>query len=100
MDEHAAQPDPDSGPSGPVGGPAGRPGGSSSVEPDSRSVIAAAVEFLTLGASVAVTVVAGGAAGYGLDRWLGTSPLFVLIGVVVGLAAAVLMTRARVRKYL
>lgn len=64
------------------------------------TVVTAAVEFLTLGLSVAVTVLAGGAAGYFLDRWLGTSPLFVLIGVALGVTAAVLMTVARVRKYL
>ncbi len=62
--------------------------------------MAAAAEFLTLGLTAAVTLLACGAAGYFLDRWLGTSPIFLLVGVVLGLAAAVAMTVARVRRYL
>jgi F0F1-type ATP synthase assembly protein I len=85
MDESAPQPDPESGEPPP------------SHEP---TVVAAAVEFLSLGLAAAVSLVAGGAAGYFLDRWLGTSPLFVLIGVALGVVMAVLMTVARVRKYL
>jgi F0F1-type ATP synthase assembly protein I len=84
MDEPTPQPDREPGPE----------------HPHPPTVVAAAVEFLTLGLSAAVTVLAGGAAGYFLDRWLGTSPLFVLIGVALGVTAAVLMTVARVRKYL
>ncbi len=62
--------------------------------------MAAAVDFLTLGLSAAAALAAGGAAGYFLDRWLGTSPLFVLIGVALGAVMAVVMIVARVRKYL
>jgi F0F1-type ATP synthase assembly protein I len=62
--------------------------------------MAAAAEFLTVGLSAAVTLLVCGAAGYFLDRWLGTSPIFLLVGVVLGLAAAVAMTVARVRRYL
>ena len=58
------------------------------------------VEFLTLGLTVAVTIVVCGLLGYLLDRWLDTSPLFVLIGLALGVAAAVLTTVSRVRKYL
>jgi len=58
------------------------------------------VEFLTLGLTLAVTIVAGGALGYLVDRWLGTSPIFTLVGLVVGIAAAVLTAISRVRKYL
>jgi ATP synthase protein I len=61
---------------------------------------AGAVEFLTLGLSIAVLLVAGGGLGYAVDRWLGTSPLFLLIGLALGIVAAVLMTVARIRKYL
>jgi ATP synthase protein I len=59
-----------------------------------------AVEFLTLGLTLAVTVLVGGALGYLVDRWLGTSPIFTLVGLVLGIAAAVLTAISRVRKYL
>ena len=49
---------------------------------------------------MAVTILVGGALGYLVDRWLGTSPLFTLVGLVLGIAAAVLTAVARVRKYL
>ena len=54
---------------------------------------AGAVEFLTLGLTVAVALVGLGALGYLVDRWLGTSPWFTLVGVVLGIAAAVLHHR-------
>jgi F0F1-type ATP synthase assembly protein I len=59
-----------------------------------------AVEFMSLGLSIAVLLVAGGGLGYAVDRWVGTSPLFLLVGLALGIVAAVLMTVARVRKYL
>ena len=59
-----------------------------------------AVAFLTLGVAGAVALVIGGAAGYLIDRWVGTSPLFTLVGLGFGVVLAVLMTIARVRKYL
>ena len=40
------------------------------------------------------------ALGYVVDRWLGTSPWFTLAGLVLGIAAAVLMTVSRVRRFL
>jgi F0F1-type ATP synthase assembly protein I len=59
-----------------------------------------AVEFMSLGLSIAVVLVAGGGLGYAVDRWVGTSPLFLLVGLALGIVAAVLMTVARIRKYL
>jgi hypothetical protein len=59
-----------------------------------------ALAFLTLGVAGAVALVIGGAAGYLIDRSVGTSPLFTLVGLALGVALAVLMTIARVRKYL
>ncbi|MGD0314192.1 MAG: AtpZ/AtpI family protein [Acidimicrobiales bacterium] len=59
-----------------------------------------AVEFLTLGLTVAVALLVCGALGYLVDRWLGTSPWFTLVGVVLGIAAAVLLTVSRVRRLL
>jgi F0F1-type ATP synthase assembly protein I len=58
------------------------------------------VEFLTLGLSAAVALMAGAGLGYLVDRWAGTSPVFTLVGVVLGLAMAVAMTVAQVRKHL
>ena len=65
-----------------------------------RTVPAGAVEFLTLGLTVAVALVGLTGLGYGVDRWLGTSPWFTLVGLVLGIAAAVLITVSRVRRLL
>jgi hypothetical protein len=73
--------------------------GSSSDEPDPM-VAPGAVEFLSLGLTVAVILVGLGALGYLVDRWLGTSPWFTLAGLVLGIAAAVLITVSRVRRFL
>jgi hypothetical protein len=73
--------------------------GSSSDEPG-PVVAPGAVEFLTLGLTVAVILVGFGALGYLVDRWLGTNPWFTLGGLVLGIAAAVLMTVSRVRRFL
>jgi F0F1-type ATP synthase assembly protein I len=64
------------------------------------SLAPGAVEFLTLGLTLAVTIVVCGALGYLVDRWLGTSPIFTLVGVVLGIAAAVATAITRIRKYL
>jgi F0F1-type ATP synthase assembly protein I len=71
-------------------------------DPPSRrdSVDAGAVEFLTLGLTVAVALVGLAALGYAVDRWLGTGPWFTLVGVVLGIVAAVLITVSRVRRFL
>jgi len=55
---------------------------------------------MTLGLSAAMALVVGGGLGYLLDRWIGTTPLFTLIGVALGLVTAIMMVRVRVRKYL
>jgi ATP synthase protein I len=44
--------------------------------------------FLSIGATLAVTVLLGIGGGYWLDGKLGTTPAFVLVGSVVGLLAA------------
>jgi F0F1-type ATP synthase assembly protein I len=44
--------------------------------------------YLGLGMTLAVTVLAGLGGGYWLDGRLGTRPVFVLLGGVVGLGAA------------
>jgi F0F1-type ATP synthase assembly protein I len=43
---------------------------------------------LDLGVRLGLSVVIGVVAGVLLDNWLGTSPLFTLIGVAVGFGAA------------
>ena len=71
----------------------------SPAEPD-RAVLSGAAEFLSLGLTVAVALVGLAGLGYLVDRWLGTSPWFTLAGVVLGIAAAVLITITRVRRLL
>lgn len=41
---------------------------------------------LRAGAELIVSIIAGGAIGYGLDSWLGTSPLFLILFLLVGVA--------------
>jgi len=84
MDESTPNPDGEDGPSAP-----GR----------DRS-IGGAVEFLSLGLSIAVLLAGGALLGYLVDRWLGTIPLFTLVGLAIGIATAAFMTISRVRKYL
>jgi F0F1-type ATP synthase assembly protein I len=43
---------------------------------------------LGLGMTLAVTVLAGLGGGYWLDRRLGTHPVFLLVGAVLGVSAA------------
>lgn len=43
--------------------------------------------YLTLGIQLAATMLVYVVAGYFLDRWLETEPIFILIGSVVGMIA-------------
>ncbi len=81
----------------PTSAPDPAPGPSSGPGPDP---VRGAVEFLTLGLTVAVALLICVALGYFVDRWLGTSPWFTLVGVVLGIAAAVSLTVSRVRRLL
>ena len=49
-----------------------------------------AAPYLGIGSSLAVIVLAGIGAGYWVDGRLGTRPLFLLVGAVLGLLAAFL----------
>jgi Putative F0F1-ATPase subunit Ca2+/Mg2+ transporter len=85
MDETTPPTDPDADAQPPKAGPPLAPG---------------VIELLTLGMAGALSLVAGGAIGYFIDGWAGTSPAFTLVGLAFGVVVAVLMTIARVRKYL
>ena len=56
--------------------------------PDSGSRLAAAMSLLGIGWYFAVAVIGGIVGGVLLDGWLGTRPLFILLGLLLGLAAA------------
>lgn len=45
-------------------------------------------ELSSLGFAMVIATILGLAGGYYADRWLGTSPWFLLIGLVFGIAAA------------
>ena len=49
---------------------------------------ALAIRLLGLGWYIAFSIIGGVAGGYWLDEWLGTRPLFILLGLVVGSAVA------------
>ncbi len=55
--------------------------------------------YLGIGMLNAVCLLGGGALGWLLDRELATMPLFLLLGLVGGLALGVLATRSELRRY-
>lgn len=55
--------------------------------------------FAQLGLVDAVLLLGGLAAGWGLDQWLGTLPLFLFVGMAAGIAAGVGFTWREVRRY-
>ncbi|MDA8342530.1 MAG: AtpZ/AtpI family protein [Actinomycetota bacterium] len=57
-------------------------------------------DFLALGMGVALCIVLAAGGGYLLDATLGTSPLFTFAGLAFGIACAVLLTVAKVRRNL
>lgn len=56
--------------------------------------------LLGMGAVVAAELVAGLVLGWLVDRLAGTTPVFLLVGVLLGIAAAVSYTVVEFRKYL
>ena len=50
---------------------------------------AIALRLLGIGWFVALCISGGGIGGFWLDRWLGLSPLFTLLGLVAGVVLAV-----------
>lgn len=56
--------------------------------------------LLGMGAVIAAELVAGLGLGWLVDKLAGTGPVFLLIGVLLGIAAAVSYTVVEFRKYL
>jgi ATP synthase protein I len=56
--------------------------------------------LLGMGTAIAAQLVAGLGLGWLVDRLAGTTPIFVLIGAFLGIAAAVSYTVVEFRKYL
>jgi len=59
-----------------------------------------ALRFIGIGWYIGVSIVGGIVAGVYLDRWLGTKPLFVLVGLLLGLAVAVYGTYRLLQPFL
>jgi len=67
---------------------AARARGKQTVKPSSRSVVLG--RAFRLVSELVIGLVVGGAIGWYLDRWLGTTPIMLLIFFVLGVAAGVL----------
>ena len=83
---------PDEGPPGPAPDPSARP--------DPVKPLPGAIAFAGMGTTVAVCVAAGVVLGIVVDDRLHTSPAFLVVGLVLGVAAAVGTVVAQVRRYL
>jgi F0F1-type ATP synthase assembly protein I len=57
-------------------------------------------DLLTLGGMLVGCIVAGVVGGIGLDAWLGTAPILLLVGSGLGIAAAAAGFWFRVRAFL
>jgi F0F1-type ATP synthase assembly protein I len=57
-------------------------------------------DLLNMGVVAAVVIVLGIGAGWVLDSLANTSPIFLLLGVLAGVAGAVAYTISEFRKYL
>lgn len=55
--------------------------------------------FAGLGLMNALCLGAGLAAGWFVDQALGTLPLFLFVGLVLGIAAGVLATRSEIKRF-
>jgi hypothetical protein len=56
-------------------------------------------DFFFLGTACAISVVAGGGIGYGLDSWLNTTPWLTFAGLAFGIVSAVMLAVNQVRKF-
>lgn len=55
--------------------------------------------YAGIGMMNAICLLGGGAVGWLVDHYLGTLPLFLLLGLVVGAVVGALATRAELRRY-
>jgi F0F1-type ATP synthase assembly protein I len=78
----------------------GEQGNSEENEESDRLLSPGAVAFLTLGLTVALSLVAGAGLGYLIDALAHTAPLFTLIGLAFGVVIAVATTVSTIRRYL
>ena len=67
---------------------------------DQRSIRETAVALAGIGMLNAVAAVGGCALGWLVDSWLDTTPVFILLGLVLGLVCGVLATWREVSDYL
>ncbi|HTW09795.1 MAG TPA: AtpZ/AtpI family protein [Acidimicrobiales bacterium] len=58
-----------------------------------------AAAYAGLGVACALCLLGGGALGWLADQAAGTIPLFLLVGLCLGAALAVLVVRSEFRKY-
>jgi Putative F0F1-ATPase subunit Ca2+/Mg2+ transporter len=93
-------PDPSSDPTQPPDRPG--PGHGEPEEPgeSDRLLSPGAIAFLTLGLTVALSLVAGAGLGYLIDALAHTAPLFTLVGLAFGVVVAVASTVSTIRRYL
>ncbi|MFL6241279.1 MAG: AtpZ/AtpI family protein [Actinomycetes bacterium] len=56
--------------------------------------------LLGLGLVIACSMTAGMAVGWFVDRWLGTAPVFVLLGLASGIVLGIFGTIIEVRRHL
>jgi F0F1-type ATP synthase assembly protein I len=68
--------------------------------PDSVTPLPSAVAFLGMGLSAAVCVAIGLGLGLWADDAWHTAPALLIVGLLVGLAAAACMVVGQIRKYL
>ncbi len=54
----------------------------------SRRGVALALRLMGLGWYIAISIILGIVGGWWLDRWLGTKPLFTILGVLAGSGVA------------
>ena len=64
-----------------------------------RSAVAMFGTLTGIATTSAVLVVGGTALGYLVDSWTGAPHVFVFLGIALGIAAAVLLTRSIVRRF-
>jgi len=58
-----------------------------------------AMAYAGIGMLNAICLLGGGALGWLVDRALGTLPLFLLVGLLLGIVTGALGTRAELRRY-